>query len=194
MKGPPVNGPRESDTAVSEFRHAGSEDSALHGWRQQGFQPASAEIVEAARRSFGYVDLTDPRYLGFPAQLALSFGTLAIQSALRGLVSYEVVGPSRYPEADDGFLRDVHRSPCLYRPRISRTDGEVSCPACGKSRRPCHAASSSAGLWSNAVSTKTPAAHSNPSPEIPLNYTQAMHDAAVALYRAGNILMRRKRP
>ena len=51
--------------------------------------------LAAARKSFSYVDFTDPRNVGFPAQVALSVGTLAVQSALRGLATYEMAGPTR---------------------------------------------------------------------------------------------------
>jgi len=56
---------------------------------------AARDLVDAARRAFGYLDLKDPRNIVLPVQLMLAAGSLAAQSALRGLVTYEMLGPTK---------------------------------------------------------------------------------------------------
>ena len=94
---PPVDGPQDTDIAVSDFATRIARILRYTVAGSKDLTRASSEIVDAAKRSFGYVDLTNPRYFGFPAQLALSVGTLAIQSALRGMATYEVIGPEVMP-------------------------------------------------------------------------------------------------
>ena len=95
LTAPPLKGPADVDTAVSEFvnqllriaRYAPSGVAQLPA--------APAEVMAAARRSFGYLDFDDPRNVALPVQLGLSFGRLFVQSALRGMVAVQSVGPSR---------------------------------------------------------------------------------------------------
>ena len=146
---------------------------------------ASQEIVEAARRSFGYVDLNDPRYLGFPAQLAISCGTLAIQSALRGLVTLEVVGASRYPKLMTDFFEmftEVHVFIGLeykqlienYRARLEQNPQDHATRVeLGSTLVKC-------GLYDDASHELEMV------PEESSSYASAMHEAAVALNRAGS--------
>ena len=93
----PVDGPSDIDTAVSDFANRLARIARYTPFDVSEWTAASGEIVEAARRSFSYVDLTDPRHAGFPAQLAISVGTLMTQSALRGLAAWQVMGSSRMP-------------------------------------------------------------------------------------------------
>src|SRR5262249_40115306 len=91
----PLKGPQESDAAVTDFvnrtlrivRYSPREVTAISSIVQQ--------LADAAQKSFSYLNLSDPRNLVFPAQLALSASRLATQSALRGLVTFEVLGPAR---------------------------------------------------------------------------------------------------
>ncbi len=181
---PPVNGPLESDTAVSDFATRIARILRFTVADNKDLGRVPAEIVEAARKSFGYVDFTDPRHLGFPAQLALSFGTLAIQSALRGLVTYEVVGPSRYPKLMTDFFEmftEVHVFLGLqykellrdYRVRLEQNPGDhVARLELGRALIKC-------GLYEDA------ARDLELIPKGSSLYNDAMYEAAIALYRAG---------
>jgi tetratricopeptide (TPR) repeat protein len=143
--------------------------------------------MEAARKSFSFVDLKDPRYLGFPAQLALSMGTLAIQSALRGLVTFEVVGPARYGKMMTDFFEmftEVHVFIGLeyrelmdkYRVRLkAHPDDHSTRVELGRTLIKC-------GLYDDA------ARELELVPEESSHYATAMHDAAVALNRGGRYL------
>ena len=90
-----MNGPADIDSAVSEFMNRVARIARYTPFSASEFAKASGDILDAARRSFHYIDLKDPRSFGVPAQMALSFGTLFVQSALRGLATYDVVGSAR---------------------------------------------------------------------------------------------------
>ncbi len=91
--GAPLQGPQESDAAVSDFATRLARIFRYTVVDNKDIGNVTSEIVAAARRSFGYLDLADPRNVSFPAQVALSVGTLAVQSALRGFATLELVGP-----------------------------------------------------------------------------------------------------
>ena len=103
LKAPPIDGPNDLDTAVAEFANRLCFLLRFTPWDVAELGTAYDGIVEAARRSFGYLDLRDPRNVALPVQLALSVGTLMTQQGLRGLASYEVVGTKRFPQ----FVADV---------------------------------------------------------------------------------------
>jgi len=84
LKAPPLEGPKDIDTAVSDFANRLARIARFTPWESSELGTAFRETVEAARRSFGYLDLGDLRNVAFPIQLALSFGTLMTQQALRG--------------------------------------------------------------------------------------------------------------
>src|SRR5438094_10670136 len=90
LKAPPLEGPKDIDTAVSDFANRLARIARFTSWEVSELGVAFRETVVAARRSFGYLDLGDPRHIACPIQLALSFGTLMTQQARRDLVRYEV--------------------------------------------------------------------------------------------------------
>src|SRR5208282_413212 len=57
------------------------------------------------------VDLKDPRHAAFPVQLVLSLGTLFTESALRGLVTLDVVGPAKLPRLVTDFFEMFTEAP-----------------------------------------------------------------------------------
>jgi hypothetical protein len=103
LKSPPLNGPPDLDTAVADFANRLVALARFMPWDTSELGPASQAIVDAARQSFRYVDLRDPRNFAFPLQLALSVGTLMTQQGLRGLSSLDIVGTRRFPK----FVFDV---------------------------------------------------------------------------------------
>ena len=70
VKAPPVDGPQDIDTAVSYFinnlvrigRLTRPDASALAG--------SMGQVLKAVQKSFGYVDLTDPRNMALPMEAA----------------------------------------------------------------------------------------------------------------------------
>jgi tetratricopeptide (TPR) repeat protein len=95
LNGAPLNGPRDVDSAVSEFANRATQIARYTPFDVREIPGASRDLLAAVRRSFGYLNLKDPRNMVLPAQLMLSAGSLAAQSALRGLVLYEMLGPTR---------------------------------------------------------------------------------------------------
>ena len=104
LKAPPVKGPTDIDTAVAEFMNSLARIVRYTPIDPGEFARASADIVTAAGKSFGYIDLKDPRNIGLPAQMALSFGTMFVQCALRGMATYEVIGPTRVQRLAEDFF------------------------------------------------------------------------------------------
>jgi len=102
LKAPPVSGPEDIDTAASEFANRLAQVVRFTPLEVSQLGSAFEKVLSAARVSFGNVDAANPRNIAFPIQLALSFGTLFIQQALRVLVTYELVGNCNYPR----FLSD----------------------------------------------------------------------------------------
>jgi len=183
LKAPPVNGPRDSDTALSDFTTRLARIFRYTVVDQKNFSRAPLEVAAAARKAFAYVDPTDPRFLGFPVQLAISAGTLAIQSALRGMATYEVVGEDTGRLVTDFFelyteigvflgleyreVMDRHQIRLKAEPSDHRTRMEL-----GKMLIKC-------GLYDQAAREFR---------EVPSNsehYPAALHELAVALQRAG---------
>ncbi len=97
LQAPPLDGPQDIDTAVSEFANRLARIARYTHWEPGELGSASRQILSAARRSFGFVDFKDPRNIAFPMQLALSVGTLMVDQGLRGIATYELIGPERYP-------------------------------------------------------------------------------------------------
>src|SRR5580698_6800824 len=79
LKGAPVNGPADIDNAVSDFMNGVARIARYTPMSAADFARAWSDIFTAAKKSFSYIDLKDPRNVGLPAQMALSFGTLFVQ-------------------------------------------------------------------------------------------------------------------
>ena len=62
------------------------------------------EALAAARRSFGYVNTSDPRSLALSLALPLSAGSLMAEAMLRGLVFYSILGPKRFSKSTLDFI------------------------------------------------------------------------------------------
>ncbi len=101
--GAPVDGPTDIDLAVSDFANRVARIARYTSPDTSEVTRVSTEIADAAKRAFGFVNLTDPKNVAFPAQLALSVGSLAVQSALRGLATFEFFGPAKV----QSLVRDV---------------------------------------------------------------------------------------
>src|SRR6266478_8403314 len=184
LKTPPVNGPADLDTAVAQFANRLTAIARFTSWDPSELGTASEAIMEAARRSFGYLDLRDPRNIAFPIQLALSVGTLMTQQGLRGLASYEVIGSKRFPK----FVADVIEMftdvqifiGLEYRDLIKKLEGRLErAPNDASARLELGICLVKCGLYEDATRHLLEAAK-NPSQR-----NRALHEAAVSLHREG---------
>src|SRR5712671_6811661 len=186
LTAPPVDGPKDIDSAVSDFANRMTRIAWFTPWDTAELGAASQEILAAARRSFGYVDLGDPRSVAFPVQLALSVGTLMVQQSLRGLVSYEVVAARNYPrfllDAIEVFTDTSVFVGLEYRELLAKYEARLeSAPDDDATRVELGRTLLKCGLYEDAARNLLQAS-SNPSVR-----ALALHEAAVALSRAGKL-------
>jgi VCBS repeat protein/ASPIC/UnbV protein len=186
LKTPPLNGPEDMDTAASEFANRMAQVVRFTPLEVSQLGSAFEKVLSAARVSFGNVDAANLRNIAFPIQLALSFGTLFIQQALRVLVTYELVGNRNYPRFLSDFFESFTDTPIFvgleyrtlledYEARlVRRPDDDATRIELGRTQIKC-------GLHEVAARNLLRAAN-NPSVR-PL----ALHEAAVALHRAGKL-------
>ena len=184
VKGAPVNGPEDLDLAVSDFANR-----LLRVYRFTPFElaklpAASDDILAAARESFRNVGLKDGGNLAFPLQLALSVGTLFTESALRGLVTLDVVGPDRIPRLVEDFFEMFTETPIFagleYGELIDRCEKRLAeAPGDYRARMELARVLSKCGRYEDAEAElqKIPPASGY--------YATAMHEAGTALYRVG---------
>jgi tetratricopeptide (TPR) repeat protein len=186
LRAPPLEGPQDMDSAVSEFANRLARIARFTPWEVSEWAAASPEVLRAARHSFGYVNLTDPRNAAFPLQLALSLGRLVVQQGLRAVMSYEVVGARGYASFLDNLVEmftDVqvfvgleYRELILrYEARLEREpDDDATRVELGRTQIKC-------GLHDEAARNLL-AASRNPAVR-----AVALREAAVALYRSGKL-------
>lgn len=181
---PPLNGPQDVDSATSDFANRVARIVRTTAWDPSEFGTALQETVSAARQSFGYVNVRDPRNAAFPLQLALSFGTLCIQAGLRGLATYEVVGPKSYPT----FMSNVYELfaevqlwvGLEYKDLIEKYEARLlRAPQDNTTRTELGRTQVKCGMY-DAAATNLLIAAKDPS-----HRAIALHEAAVALHRAG---------
>jgi tetratricopeptide (TPR) repeat protein len=180
----PVDGPGDVDAAVSDFANRVARILRYTPLDIGEIGAASADIVKAARRSFSYVNLKDPHAIGFPAQLALSIGTLMTQSALRGLAAWEVMGPTRIPLLVRDFVEMFTEFPVYigleYKEAIEKSRARLQAvPTDHKTRLELGQMLVKCGRYAEAETELV---------RVPQNsffYDAAIYEASVALYRAG---------
>ena len=179
---PPLDGPPNLDAAVTEFANR---LVMIARWTPRDEMPtAAAQIVEAARQSFRNIDWSSPRSLMLPLEAALSAGTLLTQQTLRFLATYEVTGVKRFPR----FVANVmemfaelqvfvgvyyDRLIARYRERLKRVPSDAA------TRTELGRVLIKLGLYEQALAELTEAARD------PGSRALALHEAAVAYYRAG---------
>ncbi|MEQ1886949.1 MAG: FG-GAP-like repeat-containing protein [Bryobacteraceae bacterium] len=184
LTAPPLNGPSDLDTAVSEFMNHIARIARYTPKDTAHLPAASKEILDAAKKSFGFLDLTSPAALTLPVQFTLSFATLMTQSALRGLVTYDVMGSSRiqrlmtdfydmftelqvfvgleYKEIIERCKERLKEAPDDHAIRLELGENYVKC-----------------GLYDEATEVLLQV------PRDDSYYALARHEAAVAFYRSG---------
>ena len=184
LKAPPVNGPSDIDGAVSDFMNRVARIARYTPLSASEFAKISGDIVAAARTSFHYIDLKDPRNLGVPAQMALSFGTLMVQSALRGLATYDVVGTDRMQRLVTDFFELYTEQQVFvgleYRDVIDRGKARLAAaPDDHGTRVDLGHTLIKCGLYDEAVQELVKV------PEDSSHRARAMHEAGLGLYLSG---------
>ncbi len=186
LKDPPLEGPLDVDAGTSEFANRLARIVRFTPLEASQLNTVLQKIGSAARTSFGSVKEAAPGNLTFPMQLALSFGTLFIQQALRVLVTYEMVGSRQYPRFLADFFESFTDTPMYvaleyrtlmegYEARLlRRPDDEATRVELGRTQIKC-------GLHEAAAANLLAVAED--SSLRPL----ALHEAAVALHRAGKL-------
>ena len=184
--GVPLAGPAETDGAVADFVNRAARIVRYMPGDTGELPAAAMRMAAAARQSFGYLDLTDPKNLLFPAQLALAVSRLATQSAQRGLAIYEVLGPDRVTVLFRDFFEmftefqvfvglEYHDLIRRSRERIARAPDDYRTRLdLGKTLIKC-------GLYDQAEQELLMVTSGSPL------YAEATHEVAVALFRAGRL-------
>jgi tetratricopeptide (TPR) repeat protein len=184
-KAPPLQGPEDLDTAVSEFANRAARIFRFTRWETSELGPALQKVIAAARISSRQVDTAG---LGptLPLQLALSFGTLFFQQALRILVTYDMVGAQAYPRFMSDFFESFTDTPVYvtleyqdliqqFKTRLKDRPGDaVTRVELGRTLIKC-------GLHEAAAENLLEASRA------PSVRAIALHEAAVALHRAGDL-------
>ncbi len=104
LTAPPVQGPSDLDTAISDFVNHLARIARYTPKAASEVPHATNDILAAAKKSFGNLDFSGPGAITVPVQMALSFGTLFTQSALRGLVTMDVAGPKKVKRLVEDFF------------------------------------------------------------------------------------------
>src|SRR5262245_16886762 len=181
---PPVHGPQDLDTALADFVN----QMIRIGWvsSPQGIPlgQLAGDVINSARRAFGYMDLRNPRTLALPLELPLSAGGIAGEALLRMMSIISVVGPKRlkvfmtnaaevyvdtavfigleYKEVIERYQERLKERPDDYATRLELGRMYVKC-----------------GLHDHAVRELEIAAQD------PAVRAKAKHESALAHYRAG---------
>ena len=182
----PIQGPPDIDNALSDFAARAVRIVRYAPYDTAAVPAVSQELVAAAKKSFGYLDLKNPRNILFPAQLAVSASSLMAQSALRGLATFQVLGPVRIQPLIKDFVEMFTELPVFlgleYKQVIERCRARLAeHPEDDKTRYELGQTLVKCGLYDQAE--KELLAVSKESSY----YADAAHEATVALYRAGRL-------
>jgi tetratricopeptide (TPR) repeat protein len=183
----PLNGPPNTDEAVSDLSTRLTRMAMTTPLKPASLVDAWREVLDSAVKSFGGLDLSDPRaLLVLPFQLPLSLATLMTQQSLRGLYTSYVVGPSRFVKFATymgSSFADVHVFISLqYKEQEERYRRHLEeNPDDSRIRFKLGLTYIKMGLYPKAVEELAIAA------EDPEMRAAALHESAVANYRGGNL-------
>ena len=183
IKGAPVNGPETLDLAISDFVNRLTRVARYSPMELSQVGKASADVMAAAKEAFRNFSLNDID-LSFPARVALSVGSLLTESALRGMIVYDVVGPTRMPRLVTDFFEMFTETPVFS--RLEYNDLIEKC----EQRLATHPNDERARLELARMLAKCGryvegAREYRNIPPSASQYAVAMHEAGVSLFRAG---------
>ena len=185
---PPVHGPQDLDTALADFAN----QMIRIGWvtAPEGvpLRKLAGDMLNSARRAFGFLDLKNPRTLALPFELPFSAGGIAAETLLRMMSLTSAVGPKRlktfvtnaaevyvdtavfigleYKEVIERYKERLREKPDDYSTRLELGRMYVKC-----------------GLYDQAVQELEIAAQDA------ATRGRAKHESALAHYRAGRFAM-----
>ena len=184
QKSPPFEGPPNVDFALSDLANQLVKIGRRTPAEGAEIVKAIGEALQYARQSFGYLDPRDPSILTLPLTLPLSAAGIMSETMLRGIMGYSVLGPRKlshswvtswnsycevgvYVSLQYKGLIDRHQERLKRDPDDYATRAEL-----GRVYVKC-------GLYDQAVRELSLAAQD------PATRALAMHETAVAHYRAG---------
>jgi len=186
LDGAPVDGPHDMDTAVSDFADRASRIARYVPLDTGEIAGVSRALVDAAKRSFGYLDFKDPRNIVVPVQMMMSVGSLAAQSALRGMMTYEMLGPKKVQSLAVDFFDMFTELQVFvgleYREVIDKCEERlVAAPDDHRVRYEVGETLVKCGLYQQAVT------HLRVIPVESSYFAMGLHEMSVALHRAGRL-------
>jgi tetratricopeptide (TPR) repeat protein len=184
VNAPPIHGPQDLDTALSDFAN----QLVRIGWvavpEGMPLRQMAGDLMNSARRAFGYLDFKDPRTLGLALELPLSTTGIAAETLLRMIAIYSVVGPKRLPaflnNAAEVYVETAVFIGLEYKELIARyRDRLIEKPADTRTRLELGRLYIKCGRYDDAVRELNLAAQD------PDMRGRARHESALAHYRAG---------
>ncbi len=103
----PLKGPQNLDSALAEFANQLVRIGRTTRPDSDDLLTTAKEAVASARRSFGYIDASDPRSAALALALPLSAAGMVAESMLRGLVFFNILGPKRFPKSTLDFMEST---------------------------------------------------------------------------------------
>lgn len=181
---PATRGPQDLDTALAEFGNHLVRIGRLARPESAEVARIFAETAAAARKSFGYVDTSDPRSLALALALPLSLGSVMSEAVLRGMVFFSALGPNKFTGSTLDFMETTSDiAPFVgleYKDLIDRHIARLQTdPDDAAARRSLGRIYVKCGRYSDAVRELTRAAKN------PGTRAGAMYDMTVAHYRGG---------
>ena len=184
LNAPPLDGPQDLDSALADFAN----QMVRIGWiaRPEGIplKQFAGDLLNSARRAFGYIDFRDPRTLALPLELPLSATGIAAETLLRMMTIYSVVGPKRLPaflsNAAEVYVETAMFVQLEYKELIARYKEHLKQkPDDARTRLELGRLYIKCGLHDAAV------AELNLAAKDPALRGRAKHESALAHYRAG---------
>ncbi len=103
----PLDGPQNLDGALAEFANQLVRIGRTTRPDADDLMKTAREAFKSAQRSFGYIDVTDPRSLALSLALPLSAGGLVAEAMLRGMVFFSILGPKRFTKSTLDFMEST---------------------------------------------------------------------------------------
>jgi hypothetical protein len=181
---PLVNGPQDIETALADFAN----QMVRIGWVSlpEGFpvRQLATDVMNSAKRAFGYLDFKDPRTLALPLELPVAATGIAAETLLRMIAIYSVIGPKRLPafvaDAAEIYVETAVFIGLEYKELIGRYQSRLKeKPDDSRTRLELGRLYVKCGLYDDAVRELDLAAVH---PEIT---GRAKHEASLAHFRAG---------
>jgi tetratricopeptide (TPR) repeat protein len=185
---PPVHGPQDLDTALADFANQLIRIGWVSSPEGMPLGKLAGDVLNSARRAFGYIDLTNPRTLALPFELPFSAGGIAVETLLRMMALVTVVGPKRLKAfmtnaaevyVDTAVFISLEYKEVIERYKVrlqEKPDDHSTRLELGRMYVKC-------GLYDEAVRELNLAAQD------PATLGRAKHESALAHYRAGRFSM-----